>query len=83
MSDHEKVVMKLPADRYHNEPEEWLSSFAFDDYIDRRIKIGFSYHFPDLYTSKENKASGLSLYKMNGGNVDNYNNSFGIFLSRV
>ena len=43
MSACDKVVMKFPfnTDSYHNEPDEWISSFAVDDYIDRRIKLGF------------------------------------------
>ena len=76
MSACNKVVMKFPFNTgsYHNEPDEWISSFAVDDYIDRRIKLGFSSHYPDLHICKENKASGLSLYKMNGmiQNGDDY-----------
>ena len=68
--------MKFPfnTDSYHNEPDEWISSFAVDDYNDRRIKLGLSSHYPDLHICKENKASGLSLYKMNGmiQNGDDY-----------
>ena len=32
--------MKFPfnTDSYHNEPDEWISSLAVDDYNDRRIK---------------------------------------------
>ena len=68
MSACNKVVMKFPfnTDSYHNEPDEWISSFAVDDYNDRRIKLGLSSHYPDLHICKENKACGLSLYKMNG-----------------
>ena len=68
MSACDKVVMKFlfNIDSYHYEPDEWISSFAVDDYIDRRIKLGLSSHYPDLHIYKENKAYGLSLYKMNG-----------------
>ena len=67
MSACNKVVMKFPfsTDSYDNEPDEWISSFAADDYNDSRIKLGLSLHYPDLHICKENKASGLSLYKMN------------------
>ena len=68
--------MKFPfnTDSYHNEPDEWISSLAVDDYNDRRIKLGLSSHYPDLHICKENKACGLSLYKMNGmiQNGDDY-----------
>ena len=68
MSACDKVVMKFPfnTDSYHNEPDEWISSFAVDHYIDRRIKLGLPSHYLDLHICKENKASGLSLCKMNG-----------------
>ena len=67
MSACNKIVMKLPfnTDSYHNEPDQWISSFAVDDYNDRRIKLGLSSHYPDLHICKENKASGLSLYSYN------------------
>ena len=88
MSEYNKVVMKLPIrseqliDSYYNEPEEWLSSTVVNDYIDRRTKLELSF-YPDLHISKENKVSGLSLYKMNGmiqgGGVDDYNKVFEFF----
>ena len=68
--------MKFPfnTDSYHNKPDEWISSSAVDNYIDRRIKLGLSSHYADLPVCKENKASVLSLYKMNGliQNGDDY-----------
>ena len=89
MSACDKVVMKFPfnTDSYHNEPDEWISCFAVDDYIDKRIKLHLSSHYPDLHICEENKASGLSLHKMNGmmQNGDDYDvysyNSFRILLS--
>ena len=52
-------VMKFPfnTDSYHNELDECISIAAVDDYIDSRIKLGLSSHYPDLHITIENEWS--------------------------